>query len=260
MASMATKVQSNISNITNNMSKLTFNPTEIGVIRLHGKQGDPLTAEQRDFIVKHLDIIQLVKPGDKCTSTTDETHPQHVMNSIVYEWGNILWDKNEKGIEARRQAAALLKREWEIDGEVLLWEPNNNWDFTNKSKSGEKMTIQLTNEMEAQDLTKLVSFPEKFTLYDLANKVATGGLYRGVLGLKDDMPVDIPDGTPFRAKVIIIACQGFGSGSSGAGGKVGGRRKKRTRRKKTKRKRKSRRRKKTKRNKTKRKRKRRRRK
>ena len=240
MASKAT----NVNKLTNTMSGLTFKPIEIGVIRVHGGQGDPLTTEHRDFIIKYLDVIQLVKPGDKCTSTTDETHPQHVMNSLVFEWGNDLWADTQKGVKARKDAKKLLDREWEMNGEVLLWEPNYNWNFTNKSKSGEKMTIQLTGQMEALDLTTL--FPEKFTLYDLANKVATGGLYEGVLGLENDMAVVIPKGTPFRAKVIIIACQGFGSSGSGGGGgtkSYGGRRKKtrkKTRKRKSRKKRKKR--------------------
>ena len=237
MASMATKEQSSVNNITNNMSGLTFKPIEMGVIRVHGGQGDQLTPEQRDFIVKYLDVVQLVKPGDKCTSTGDESHPQHVMNSLVFEWGNDLWANTQKGIKARKEATALL-RQWKFGNEVLLWEPNYNWNFTNKSKSGEMMTIQLTGDDKAIDLTTL--FPEKFTLYDLAYKVATGGLYKGVLGLGNDMPVDIPEDTPFRAKVIIIACQGFkSSASSGASGgtkSFGGRRKKTRKKRKTRRK------------------------
>ena len=218
------------------------------------------------MIQKHLDIIQVVDRGTACRSSDDDSHPTDIMD-VVNKYKEKLWANTDEGEIARANATLELKKTWlgtDYSNDIQLYNNfEHNWNFYNKSKWGEKMTVQLSEESSAKNATNVFGH-EYFTLLDLARKVSKGGIVAGSFGLEDNMDVNLPTtlthSTPHRTKVIIIACQRAesGSGSGGSGGtKVGGRRKKRTRRK-GRRKRKSRRRKKTKRNKTKKKRKRRR--
>jgi hypothetical protein len=238
---MASKVMtSEMEKMTNLLAKATLKEPEVAVMRLHGILGDKLTENESKKIIKHLDIIQLVTRGDECTSTKDLEHPHDVHNQAI--WGGkgyTLWEDSIKGAAERDRISKLLSDQWgknggnkQISNEFTLYDPDYNWNFSNESQQGEYMTFQGINNNEAMNATKM--FSKNFTLLDLANKVATGGLSDGSMGMNNQMELEETDGTPQRAKLIIMACQGWGTSGAKHGGSRRSKRKKQKTRKKMK--------------------------
>ena len=216
MASIAPN--SNINNLVTRMGQLTLKNPEVAVMRLHGCRGDLLTAEEKKYIKTYLDIIQVTADGEKCTSSWNDEHPLSIMDQVAREFHRTLWAKGELGDGAREMATGMLNRSWgdkgrDYSNDIQLFNFEHNWIFSGLPKGREKITVQTTKDITSQDATKFFRH-ETFTLLDLALKVATGGIYEGSLGLEGNMEVDKPKGTPYRAKLIIIACQSDGRGGS----------------------------------------------
>ena len=225
---MAMELNNNngINNLTSQMTKLTTHPTEMQVMRFHGRMGSQLTASEKQLINKHLDIIQLVQDGEACLSTTGAQHPELIAEGAK-RYGPSLWQKSAQGDSARADMKQQLESMFPgSSNNIMLWTGDRNWEFSNKSQSVELMTLQNVGNAYASNATQHMK--ETFTLVDLAEKVGTDQL-----PTKNGMNINSNNGPPLRKKIIIIACKGGGAGES----KGGGRRKKYTRKRKQKRKR-----------------------
>ena len=224
MASMANN--SGINHLTTQMDQLTTLPTEMLVMRVHGRLGKKLTKKEKKLINKHLDIIQLVQDGEACLSTTGAQHPELIAESAK-RYGPSLWQNSQLGEKQRAEMAGILQQKFPNNSNnIMLWTGDVNWKFSNKSQSVELMTLQNVGNAHASNATQHMK--ETFTLVDLAEKVGTDQL-----PIENAMNINSNNGPPLRKKIIIIACKGGGAGES----KGGGRRKKYTRKRKQKRKR-----------------------
>jgi hypothetical protein len=141
-----------------------------------------------------------------------------------------LWEKNEKGNSARAEMTDKLKVKFSnCSNNIMLWTGDKNWEFSNKSKGAELMTLQNVGNAHASNARQHMK--ENFTLVDLAEKVSTGQL-----PTDNGMNLNSNHGPPMRKKIIILACKGDYGGGSGSK-KTGGRRRKYTRKRKQKKKR-----------------------
>lgn len=224
-----------IDNLTSQMVKLTTHPTEMQVMRFHGRMGSQLTASEKQLINKHLDIIQIVQDGEICVSTNNAEHPELIAEGVRY-YGPSLWEKSQRGDKQRAEMARILQERFPGNSNnIMLWTGDRNWEFRNKTKPGgaELMTLQNVGNAHASNATQHMK--ENFTLLDLAEKVSTGQLPN-----ENAMNINSYHGPPQRKKLIIMACKGDSGGGSGSK-KTGGRRKYTRKRKQKKKRRKSRR-------------------
>ena len=229
---MAMKLNNNnngINNLTSQMTKLTTHPTEMQVMRFHGRMGSQLTASEKQLINKHLDIIQIVQDGELCISTDNAQHPELIAEGVKY-YGPSLWQKSQLGDKQRADMARILQERFPgSSNNIMLWTGDRNWEFSNKTKRAELMTLQNVGNAHASNATQHMK--ENFTLLELAEKVSTGQL-----PTENAMNINSNHGPPQRKKIIIIACKGDSGGGSGSK-KTGGRRRKYTRKRKQKKKR-----------------------
>jgi len=235
MASMVMELNNNngINNLTSQMTKLTTHPTEMQVMRFHGRMGSQLTASEKQLINKHLDIIQIVQDGELCISTDNAQHPELIAEGVKY-YGPSLWQKSQLGDKQRADMARILQERFPgSSNNIMLWTGDRNWEFSNKTKRAELMTLQNVGNAHASNATQHMK--ENFTLLELAEKVSTGQLPN-----ENAMNINSNHGPPQRKKIIIIACKGDSGGGSGSK-KTGGRRKYTRKRKQKKKRRKSRR-------------------
>lgn len=224
-----------IDNLTSQMAKLTTHPTEMQVMRFHGRMGSQLTASEKQLINKHLDIIQIVQDGEICVSTNNAEHPELIAEGVRY-YGPSLWEKSQLGDKQRAEMARILQERFpSSSNNIMLWTGDRNWEFRNKTNPGgaELMTLQNVGNAHASNATQHMK--ENFTLLDLAEKVSTGQLPN-----ENAMNINSYHGPPQRKKLIIMACKGDSGGGSGSK-KTGGRRKYTRKRKQKKKRRKSRR-------------------
>ena len=235
MASMVPTVQSNNSNLVDMMDATTLKEVPIAVLQVHGSMGKSLDAEEKAIIKKHLDILQMVEEGGVCWTTKTEKHSEAVFE-VAKKFGNILWEKSERGKAARAEAQAILNFYFQgASNSFQLFNYNNNWVFLNDVLGlHDTATFQMDTNHQSRNSRQI--FDRNFDLLEFANWVATQ-LPRGPN--MDRMNVDTSDGTPYRMKVIIIACMGSSSGGD-MSKTYGGRRKtkRKRRRKKTRKKRK----------------------
>lgn len=220
-----------IDNLTSQMAKLTTHPTEMQVMRFHGRMGSQLTASEKQLINKHLDIIQIVQDGEICVSTNNAEHPELIAKGVRY-YGPSLWEKSQLGDKQRAEMARILQERFpSSSNNIMLWTGDRNWEFRNKTNPGgaELMTLQNVGNAHASNATQHMK--ENFTLLDLAEKVSTGQLPN-----ENAMNINSYHGPPQRKKLIIMACKGDSGGGSGSK-KTGGRRRKYTRKRKQKKKR-----------------------
>ena len=233
MASLAMELNNNnngINNLTSQMTKLTIHPTEMQVMRFHGRLGNQLTASEKQLINRHLDIIQIVQDGELCMSTDNAEHPELIAKGARH-YGPSLWEKSQLGDKQRAEMASILQQKFPggFSNNIMLWTGDRNWEFSNKTKQAELMTLQNVGNTHASNATQYMK--ENFTLVDLAEKVSTRQLPN-----ENAMNINSNHGLPQRKKIIIMAFKGDSGGGSGAK-KTGGRRKKYTRKRKQKKKR-----------------------
>ena len=229
---MAMKLNNNnnngINNLTSQMTKLTTHPTEMQVMRFHGRMGSQLTESEKQLINKHLDIIQVVKDGELCMSSINAQHPEKIAEGVRH-YGAILWKKSAQGDSARADMKYKLESMFPgSSNNIMLWTGDRNWEFSNRP-GRELMTLQNVGNAHASNARQHMK--ENFTLLDLAKKVSTGQLPN-----ENAMNINSNHGPPRRKKIIIIACKGDSGGGSGSK-KTGGRRRKYTRKRKQKKKR-----------------------
>ena len=228
MAKKKNNNNNNINNLTSQITKLTTHPTEMQVMRFHGRLGNQLTASEKQLINKHLDIIQVVQDGELCVSSINAEHPEKIAEGVRH-YGPILWEKSARGDIARADMKSNLESMFSgSSNNIMLWTGDRNWEFSNRP-GRELMTLQNVGNAHASNARQHMK--ENFTLVDLAEKVSTGQL-----PTDNGMNLNSNHGPPMRKKIIILACKGDYGGGSGSK-KTGGRRRKYTRKRKQKKKR-----------------------
>ena len=212
--------------LANHFEQLSLEEIDYIVIKTHGElnKNIKLSQEEKDFINRHLDVIALTDSGDICITSNDFSHQKNLWKAIQ-DLGPSLFQSGGEGEQIRAILSEKLRgANRNLSSTVQLYEPEYQWLFTNIHFPNNFVpTVQTQNNSAPQSDV----LPSEFTLYQLANLIATGGVNTGVLGQKNNMNVSISSATPKRAKVVMISCQGYTAAHPSSGSRKGGRRRKR---------------------------------